>query len=46
MAAQKKPRPVTVLPVREAERRALLIARVQRAARHRRRARMLTRRTG
>jgi len=45
MSKQPKPRSTTPhLPVREAERRAALIAQVQRATRQRRRSRMLTRR--
>jgi hypothetical protein len=44
MTKQPKPRSTPRLPVREAERRAALIAQVQRATRQRRRTRMLTRR--
>jgi hypothetical protein len=44
MTKQPKPRSARRLPVREAERRAALIAQVRRAKRQRRRTRMLTRR--
>jgi hypothetical protein len=44
MTQQPKSRSVRRLPVREAERRAALIAQVHRATRQRRRTRMLTRR--